>query len=166
MYRVTRTTLRGPFANDRCFLDWLAGFPTASARIVSWSDDPMNDGGPNDRRFYVWFHDVDMPPLKCANGSPDLINSGGKNGWPTEAEALAVVKHQTGKAAEIKQQVDAANEAAVSVENIAKGVAKDVAEGAADVVTGKSLGTVGKLAAGAGVAVAAFWVLSKILGGK
>lgn len=161
-FRVTRTTLRGQYEDDRCFLDWVAGYPTANARIVDFRDDPMNNGGPNDRRFYVWFHDVDMQPMKCANGNyPDLIVRDKKNGWPTEAEARAVMLWQIGEAASVKRMVDASNAEALSLKNIAAGMAGDVKEAVADVATGKAFGFAGTIAVGAAIVALGLWAFKK-----
>lgn len=164
MYRVVSTTLRGQFEDDRCFLDWVAMYPTVNARIVDWRDQPQNDGGVNDRRWYVWFHDVPMKTANvpgCPRGLPGLITRDGKNGWETEAEARAVRDAHIGQSAEIKAMADAANEKATSISNIAGGLAGDIVEGAADVVTGEAIGTTGKIFAAVAIMALAAWFLNR-----
>jgi hypothetical protein len=157
-FRLTRTTLRGQFADDRCFLDFIAGYPTEHVRIETWNDDPMNDGGANDRRFYVWWHDVEVkvPP----NCNPDLISDGGKNGWATAAEVGAVLKRLFNNALEQKQRVEVANREALSAANLARSAVEDVKGAVSDVITGKTFGTVGKVAIGAGLIAGVLWLAS------
>jgi len=159
MYRVTRTTLRGQFEDDRCFLDWVASFPTANARVVDWRDDPTNNGGPNDRRFYVWFHDVEMKTPICPRGAVlELITKDKKNGWDTEAEARAVMLAQLGQAAAIQQKVDASVAEATSVKKIVGSMAGDAAQAVQDVATGEAFGVAGKVAAGAALLAGGLFV--------
>lgn len=162
MYRITRTTLRGQFENDQCFALWLKNTPTV--HYVALQDDPTNTGGPNDRRYYVWLQDAAVTQPKCANSAPDLVNEAGTNGWATPGEAAAVISRIIKKNVTIDEMVKAANEKAVSVENIAAGVAGDIGK---DV--GKAFETVGKgfLAGGpflwGGVAIVGGVVLYKLL---
>jgi hypothetical protein len=154
-FRVTRTTLRGQFENDRCFLDWIASYPTANVRIVDWVDDPMNDGGPNDRRFYIWFQNIAVSGIKC---NPDLMSKDGKNGWATFAEAKAVRDSFIGASADIKEVVVAANKQAMSVGNLYKDLPADIAKGAVDIATSEAFGTAGKIAAAAGILLVLLWL--------
>jgi hypothetical protein len=88
-------------------------------------DDPLNNGGPNDRRYYLWEQRADVPPPKCGT-APDLVTSGGRNGWNTQDDAQAVLDHELGQSAQLAANIKAANEKAVSPGNIAAGVAEDI----------------------------------------
>lgn len=164
MYRVTRTIIRGQFANDQCFQIWMAS-QGGLVFFVKVVDDPLNTGGPNDKRYYLWnqLQVVTMP--KCSGSDPDLVTHAGANGWDTQAAAQAVLDYEIGQAKVVADNVAAANAAAVSPGNIASGVASDIGKDA-----GKALGTVGKgiFAGGpwlwlglAGVAAGAYYILRK-----
>lgn len=155
MYRVTRTTLRGQWENDQCFALWLKNTPTV--HYVTLIDDPTNTGGPNDRRFYVWEQTAILQPdamPKCKS-DPDLMTEAGANGWNTAGEAAGVISRIIKKNVTIDEMVKAANEKAISLENIAAGVAKDIGKDVDSAVksfwTSPLTWTVGALAVGAAV---------------
>lgn len=137
MYRITRTTLRGQFENDQCFAVWLKNTP--SVHYVTLQDDPTNDGGPNDRRYYIWTQDAPVTTPTCPNSAPDLINESGVNGWNTAAEAAAVVSRIIKRNVSIDEMVKAANDRAMSLDNIIAGavsdLGKDVKKAVDDAVT-------------------------------
>lgn len=124
--------------------------------MVAGAEDPGNDGGPNDHRFYVWKHDGDVPlrfdKATCNGQSFDLMTDAGHSGWKTEAEAVAVMGKFTGQASNLKAAVDAANKAAVDPVKVIGDAAKDV--GAAAVQAANATPTWVK-AAGAGAALVA-----------
>jgi len=139
IYRVVRTNVRGQFATDECFRAWIGGEAgELGAVVVAGAEDPGNDGGPNDHRFYVFRHDGDVPlrfdKSTCGGNSFDLMTDAGRNGWKTEAEAVAVMGKLTGQASDLKAAVDAANKAAVDPVKIAVDAAKDVGKAAAQAV--------------------------------
>ena len=120
VWRVIRTTVRGQFANDDCFVKWVGSNP-AQIAIGKVIEEPEigNPGGPNDRRLYLLYQAaaVDMP--KCPNGNPEMVTSGGKNGWETETEAQAVADSDVAQQKNIAAQVAKQNAAAVAPGKIA-----------------------------------------------
>lgn len=129
MYRITRTIIRGQFANDSCFSIWLAA-QAGSVSFIKTVDDPLNTGGPNDKRYWLWNQRAEVTTPKCPNSDPDLVTRAGKNGWETEAEAQAVLDFEVGQSSVIAKNVADANARAVSAGNIATSIASD-AEAAA-----------------------------------
>jgi len=128
-YRITQTIMRGQWANDDCFLKWLSA-NVAGAQIIRAENDPLNNGGPNDKRYYLWNNTQLVPSPKCPS-DPQLVTRNGKNGWETLAEAEAILAYELGQSKVIADNVAAANAAAVSPGNIAASIVKD-AEKAAD----------------------------------
>lgn len=128
VWRVVRTTVRGQFANDDCFVKWVGSNP-AQVAIGKVIEQPEigNPGGPNDRRLYLLFQAAAVPMPSCPNGNPELVTSGGKNGWETQTEAQQVADGDVAQTKAIAAQVAKQNAAAVSPENIAAGAAKDLA---------------------------------------
>lgn len=128
VWRVIRTTVRGQFANDACFVAWVGSHPAevAMAKVIE-QPEIGNPGGPNDRRLYILYQAAAIIVPACPNSNPELVTSGGKNGWDTQAEAQAVADGDVAQTQKIAAQVKAANAAAVSPENIAAGAAKDLA---------------------------------------
>ena len=148
-WRVIRTYLRGPYANDDCFLKWV-GINVATIAIakvvlvpainelaVPYHDAfktlypflaPDKSGGTssNDQQLYIVYQSADTPMPNCANGNPSLVTSNGKNGWGTQAEAQAVVDAELALRNKVAAQVKAANEKAVSPANIAKQLLGDL----------------------------------------
>jgi len=113
------------------------------------------------RRYYLWAQEATLgvedtaPLLKCKS-DPDLIGSGGKNGWPTEAEARKVLDAQLAGSAAVVSQVKAANAKAVSAGNVASGAVDDLAKDAAKAVegaTGVSAKFIGPIAGAAAAAL-------------
>jgi len=129
MYRITRTIVRGQFANDQCFTVWLAANAPNGVVFVKTANDPLNTGGPNDKRYYLWLQSLPVTMPKCPNSDPDLVTTNnGKNGWDTKAEAQNVLNYELGQSKVLAENIKAQNEAAVSPSNIAAGVAKDIAK--------------------------------------
>lgn len=162
IYRVARTTLRGQYATDDCFRTWIGGVAgEKGAVVVTGAEDPGNDGGPNDHRFYVWKHDGDVPLQfdkgECTGNMFDMITSGGHSGWKTEAEAVAVMNKLIGQAGDLKTAVDAANKAAVDPLNIAAGAAKDAVK-AAEQAASATPAWVKAAGAGVGLFAVAYFV--------
>jgi hypothetical protein len=154
-YRITQTIVRGQWANNDCFLAWLSA-NVAGAVIVRAVADPLNNGGPNDKNYFLWNNIATVQNPKCAS-DPQLVTRAGKNGWETLAEANAVLDYELGQSKVVADNVKVANEAAVSVGNIAAGVASDIKKDVGAVAD--SIGTspwfwIGLAAAGAGVVVA------------
>lgn len=78
------------------------------------------------RRYYLWIQHVDVQTMKCPNSDPDLVNSGGKNGWATEAEARAVMNAQIGASEAIVAKVQASKAADNKVGNVAASAVKNL----------------------------------------
>jgi len=152
MYRITRTVLRGQFANDSCFVTWLAA-QGGNVFFVKSAEDPLNNGGPNDRRYYLWNQLAQVMTPKCSGSDPELIVNAGANGWVTQALAESVLAYELGQSKQIADQVAAANAAAVSPANIAAGVAADIKKDAASIVK-SPYSWLGLAAVGAGVVLA------------
>lgn len=173
LYRITRTTLRGPFENHACFVAAMVlAQATGDAFMVDTVPQPGNSGGPNDRSYTLWRQEkpISIPPT-C---NPELMTHAGKNGWGTEAEARAVLKAILAGEAAVQAKVEAANAAATSPANVAAGVAGDIgaaagkaADAAAGAVAGASAGALALWAAEALAAGAlAWWAARKWLGGR
>lgn len=167
IYRITRTTLRGPFENHACFTAALAvAEASAQAVTIETVPDAGNTGGPNDRSFTIWLQVTPFAlPATC---DPDLITSAGKNGWATEAEARAVLAGILAGHAQVNANVAAANAAAVSPGNIAASVAKDAGK-VADVAAGAVAGAAGAASAlwlveALGAGLLAWWAAKRWLG--
>jgi len=154
MYRLTRTHVRGQFANDQCFANWLMSLGTAKAVFVRHVEDPLNNGGPNDKRYWVWNQLVVLPELanlKC-NSAPDLVTNNGRNGWETLPEVEAVLAFELGQSSVMKQAVVEA--IGTPAEKIAASVASDVGKAAGGAVD----------AAGKALDVGGPWVVLGVLG--
>lgn len=150
-YRITRTVVRGQFANDSCFALWLATTPGVAP--VKMADDlhigatqaelldPSLSKSPNDFRLYLWRQDAQVVTPKCPNSDPDLVTYGGKNGWDTQAEAQAVFDREFKGTAVIAAAVNEANAAAVGPANVVGGAVKELAGdiGKAADAAGKSI---------------------------
>lgn len=130
MWRVTRTLIRGQFANDDCFLKWI-GANASGAAIARVEVDPLNNGGPNDKRLYVWYQSAAVKLPTCPNSAPDLVSRHAVNGWNTQAEADAVLNYELGQSKVIADNVKAANAAAVDPLKIAGDAASELADDAA-----------------------------------
>lgn len=126
-FRVTETLLRGPFANDECFMAWLTSQPPAAAFYVSSQARAANNGGPDDRMFHTWGQVAQLNLPKCPKSDPTLLTVGGKNGWGTAAEAAKALAGTLANFAALDADVAKKNAAAVSPANIAASAAKDVA---------------------------------------
>src|SRR5215470_17065557 len=106
MYRITRTIIRGQFENDQCFVIWLAA-QAGSVYFVKSAEDPLNNGGPNDKRYYLWNQNQAVKTPTCPNSAPDLIVHAGKDGWESQAEAESVLAYELGQSQVIADQVKA-----------------------------------------------------------
>ncbi len=128
VWRVIRTTVRGQFANDDCFVKWVGSHP-AEVAIAKVIEQPEigNPGGPNDRRLYILFQAAPLPVPTCPNGNPELITSGGKNGWDTQADAQAVADGDVAQQKNIAAQVAKENAAAVAPAKILGEAGKELA---------------------------------------
>jgi len=134
-FRVTRALLRGQFASAACFEKWLeAHTDMGHVQLITLREDPgIPPGGVSDARYYLWRQDE--PKLTFPEGcTPDMVNDGKTNEWPTQAQAQAVIDAKLGQASVIAEQVKKANEKAVSPANLAASVAADV-KGAAEAVS-------------------------------
>jgi hypothetical protein len=159
MYRITRTVIRGQFENDQCFVIWLAA-QAGAVYFVKSADDPLNNGGPNDKRYYLWNQNQAVKTPTCPNSAPDLVVHAGLDGWESQAQAEAVLAYELGQSQVIADQVKAANEAAVSPEHLAESAAKDA--GKALDAAGKALSSGGPWIVVGLVAVAAIaWKVLK-----
>jgi hypothetical protein len=129
-WRVIRTIVRGQFANDDCFLKWIGSHPAeiAIAKVVQLPAVSGLPNDPNDQRLYIVYQAAAVVTPNCPNGNPELVTSGGRNGWPTQAEAEAVASGDLAQRDKIAAQVKAANEKAVSPGNIASSIANDASK--------------------------------------
>jgi hypothetical protein len=173
LYRITRTTLRGSFENHLCFINTLTvAQATSEGAMILTEPQPGNDGGPNDRSYTLWRQDKPLafPP----NCDAELMTSGGKNGWATQADAVVVLEALLSGDESVQAGVESANAKATSVANIAASAGKDIKAGA------EKVGEAAKKAAGAvatgysilfvAEAVAAgalaWWAVKRWLGGR
>lgn len=158
-WRITRTTLRGPFENHACFVATMVlAQATGDAFMVTTEPQPGNNGGPNDRSYTLWRQEkpVSFPP----NCDAELITRSGANGWPTEAEARAVLKAVLAGEAAVQANVEAANAKATSAANVAAGVAADVGKAA-----GKAADAAVGAAGAAGAGAVALWAVEALAAG-
>lgn len=133
MWRVSRTIIRGQFANDDCFLKW-TGANAATVGIARVEQDPLNNGGPNDKRLYLWVQTGDVKLPTCST-PPDLVSANGRNGWDARAEAESVLEHELGQSKVLAANIKAANAAAVDPLKIAGDAASELASDAKDAVS-------------------------------
>lgn len=160
MYRITRTVIRGQFENDQCFVVWLAANAPNGVSFVKSANDPLNNGGPNDKRYYLWSQAMPVKTPTCQGSAPDLIVHAGLDGWASLDQANAVLDYELGQSKVIADQVAAENAAAVSPEHLAESAAKDA--GKALDAAGKALSSGGPWIVVGLVAVAAIaWKVFK-----
>lgn len=157
MYRVTRTILTGQYANDKCFTDWLE--KQTAAKLVTMRIDPLNTGGSNDHRYYLWEQTAQVVTPKCPNSDPDLITHNGANGWQTQAEAQAVLDYELGQSKVLADNIAEKNAAAVAPGKLLGEAAKELAADAGKVA--KGLGPWPWIGVGIGGAVLVYLVLKR-----
>lgn len=135
MYRISRATDRGPYANRDCFVAWLTE-KTASGDVsfVDAKPEPGNTGGANDHTLILWEQVKAIPTPTCF---PGLQTANGANGWASIGEARVIFDAMLAGANVVAKAVDAANAKATSPENIAKSAAYDAE---------KAVGAVGQAA--------------------
>lgn len=149
-----RTTVRGPYASDDCFLKWVGSHP-AEIAIGKVIDVPALGDPVNDRRLYIVYQAAPLPtPLGC---SVELVTSGGHDAWETQAQAQAVINGEVAKSAQLAANIKAANEKATSIGNVASGAAKQLLDDA-----GKASKGFSPLLVGAGVLLGGY-ALYKLL---
>lgn len=156
LYRITRTQLRGQFANDACFAQWMLGPAASATQTIKAVDDPLNNGGPNDARYYLW---VQVSPVATpAKNVCDLslVTRNGKDGWETQAEAQAVLDAELKASGATAAMVAKANAAATDPVKVLTEAAKDLGKDIGNVANPVSGGIV-KFASEALVAVGIAW---------
>lgn len=78
-----------------------------------------------EHRYYLWYQNAPVKTMVCPKSDPDLVTSGGKDGWATEAEGRAVLNAQIAQSATVAKLVEDANQKALSPSNNAKQALQD-----------------------------------------